>query len=615
MDFNGLLILCLSLCFFVLCVTVFVTLRIKKKRNLSQETGTLKPVYAFIAGFFLSAATLFFPLYYNSVFFKEAAGVNAFKSVVLSLHNTVRLFVVDDDFQFVQGILGAGELGVNEVLRVVYTSVFVVYYVVAPLLTATFILSLVSDFNQSVKYFFLRRRNVYVFSVLSASSLAVARDAVKIKENGKNALIIFADIEDLNDTDEGEELKTAAKRLGAIFFKGDVTSVKLYRGNGNLRKIYFISENEQTNLVQALDFIERAREDSRVNNARTQLFVFARSDESEVLLNSADKGRLKVRRINRKRNMIWDTLRTHSVFDDAYDDNGVKVMNIAIAGFGSYSLELVKALCWMGQMPGYKLVIHVFDKERRCKTTIEGECPEIIKYNGVRMEGCPYYEIHFHDSVDVLGGEFNEKLKAAGRITTFFATLGTDELNIECAMRARRILGVAAQENGWDVPPIFAVVYSDVLNDTVEKYGLKSFNGNSYGITLIGDVKTRFSIEVIEQKPLEKLAYKCHRAWGKNKENLDKFKKYEYFRRASLAQALHARFAQEAAKKLGVSDESYNFGDAEHKRWMAYMRTEGYVYGKVKDDVAKTHPSLVPTKELSEAEFEKDFIVIRSRKQ
>ncbi len=583
MDFNALLILCLSLCFFVLCVTVFVALKIKKKRNLSQETGTLKPVYAFIAGFFLSAATLFFPLYYNSVFFKEAAGVNAFKSVVLSLHNTIRLFVVDDDFQFVQGILGAGELGVNEVLRVVYTSVFVVYYVVAPLLTATFILSLVSDFNQSVKYFFLRRRNVYVFSVLSSASLAVARDAVKIKENGKNALIIFADIEDL---EEGEELKTAAKRLGAIFFKGDVTSVKLYRGNGNLRKIYFISENEQTNLVQALDFIERAREDSRVNNARTQLFVFARSDESEVLLNSADKGRLKVRRINRKRNMIWDTLRTHSVFDDAYDDNGVKVMNIAIAGFGSYSLELVKALCWMGQMPGYKLVIHVFDKERRCKTTIEGECPEIIKYNGVRMEGCPYYEI-----------------------------LGTDELNIECAMRARRILGVAAQENGWDVPPIFAVVYSDVLNDTVEKYGLKSFNGNSYGITLIGDVKTRFSIEVIEQKPLEQLAYKCHRAWGKNKENLDKFKKYEYFRRASLAQALHARFAQEEAKKLGVSDESYNFGDAEHKRWMAYMRTEGYVYGKVKDDVAKTHPSLVPTKELSEAEFEKDFIVIRSRKQ
>ena len=64
-----------------------------------------------------------------------------------------------------------------------------------------------------------------------------------------------------------------------------------------------------------------------------------------------------------------------------------------------------------------------------------------------------------------------------------------------------------------------------------------------------------------------------------------------------------------------MSDESYNFGDAEHKRWMAYMRTEGYVYGKVKDDVAKTHPSLVPTKELSEAEFEKDFIVIRSRKQ
>ncbi|HBK01980.1 MAG TPA: hypothetical protein DDY77_02980, partial [Clostridiales bacterium] len=66
MDFNGLLILCLSLCALIICLTIFATVRIKRKRNLSEETGTLKPVYAFIAGFFVSAAALFFPLYYNS---------------------------------------------------------------------------------------------------------------------------------------------------------------------------------------------------------------------------------------------------------------------------------------------------------------------------------------------------------------------------------------------------------------------------------------------------------------------------------------------------------------------------------------------------------------------
>ena len=613
MNFNGLLVLCLSLCALVICITIFETVKLKQKRNTSLESGVLKPVYLFIVGFFFSAALLFFPLYYNSVFNGEKVGLNFFKSVILSLHNTIRLFVVDDDFQFVQGILGAGELNVSEVVRTIYTCVLVVYYVVAPFLTASFILSLVSDFNQNLKYFLFRRRNVYIFSVLSEASLAVARDAVRIKENGKPALIVFYDIEDI-DEDEKEELISSAKKLGAVFFKGDITSAKLYTGNGNLRKVYFISENEETNLVQSLNFISRVKCVRKVNNAYTQLFVFAHSAESEVLLNSADKGNLKVRRINRQRNMVWDILRTHSVFDDAYENNGIRIMNIAIVGYSDYGFELVKALCWMGQMPGYKLAIQIFDNENRYKSLLSGECPEIIKYNGIYMEGCPYYELNFHDSADILSGNFTEEFKSIGRITTFFATLDSDNLNIECAMHARRSLGVVSQESNWPVPPIFAIVYSDVLNNTVDKYGLKSLNDNSYGITLIGDVKKRFSIDVIEQKPLERLAYKCHRAWGKDKNNLDKFKKYEYFRRSSLAQALHARFAQDVAKKLCESDESYNFGDAEHKRWMAYMRTEGYVYGKQKDDIAKTHPSLVPTKELSEEEFEKDFVVIRSRK-
>jgi hypothetical protein len=44
----------------------------------------------------------------------------------------------------------------------------------------------------------------------------------------------------------------------------------------------------------------------------------------------------------------------------------------------------------------------------------------------------------------------------------------------------------------------------------------------------------------------------------------------------------------------------------EHRRWNAYMRTEGYVYAETRNNLAKTHPCLVKFDELPLKEQEKD---------
>lgn len=49
---------------------------------------------------------------------------------------------------------------------------------------------------------------------------------------------------------------------------------------------------------------------------------------------------------------------------------------------------------------------------------------------------------------------------------------------------------------------------------------------------------------------------------------------------------------------------------AQHEAWLLAKQRAGWVYGPVKDEAAKTHPSLRPFDELSESEQRKDALLI-----
>jgi len=51
-----------------------------------------------------------------------------------------------------------------------------------------------------------------------------------------------------------------------------------------------------------------------------------------------------------------------------------------------------------------------------------------------------------------------------------------------------------------------------------------------------------------------------------------------------------------------------------HKNWMAYRSSQGWVYGKVKDKLLRTHPDLVPFDDLPEVEKRKDVMDIEARR-
>lgn len=45
-----------------------------------------------------------------------------------------------------------------------------------------------------------------------------------------------------------------------------------------------------------------------------------------------------------------------------------------------------------------------------------------------------------------------------------------------------------------------------------------------------------------------------------------------------------------------------------HKNWMNHKITDGWKYGKVKDEILKTHPCMVPYDELPESQRVKDYL-------
>lgn len=48
--------------------------------------------------------------------------------------------------------------------------------------------------------------------------------------------------------------------------------------------------------------------------------------------------------------------------------------------------------------------------------------------------------------------------------------------------------------------------------------------------------------------------------------------------------------------------------EGSHQAWMEYKAAEGWVYGEVKDEAAKTHPCMVPYAELSQTQRSKDYL-------
>lgn len=577
-------------------MTCFIYLLASKYKH----TRFLTPLYTIFAGCFISVFVLMLPIIDLSGMPEIInASLRGGARVVLALHNTLQVFTIDIGAQDILETIQMALPGFS-----VYFVMMSVLIIICPVLTLSFILSFIKNISAYIRLFLSYGKDWYVFSELNEKSISLAKD---IRKNHKNAAIVFTDIFG-KEEETSYELVEQAKECGAICFKNDIITINFRPHSRKAQMILFaIGADETENTDQALKLIEMYKADQNI-----RLFVFSTRIDGEILLTKADKGNVKVRRINEVRSLVYRNLYEcgSKLFDNAKKmSDGTKKISAVIVGLGQHGTEMLKALTWYCQMDGYLVEIDAFDIDEKAEDRFSALAPELMSkdYNGVIIPEEAEYTIRIHSGIDVTTKTFDDAISNLKNTTYTFISLGSDEANIRTAVDMRMLF-----ERIRIKPTIQAIVCNSDAKKALN--GITNYRGQPYDIGFIGDTEDSYSEGVILNSSLEADALRRHMRWGAEEE----FWQYEYNYNSSVASAIHAkaRIAEgipgAAKKEEDLTEEERNrIEKLEHRRWNAYMRAEGYVYSgspekSSRNDLAKMHHDLVDFSSLTEDEKRKD---------
>ncbi len=580
------------------------------EKNKNRDPNFLDWTRILICGVFFSSFVMYIPVWYGFLSSQAKSGIkHLVETVLLSLHNAMRLFVLDGDFSFV-----VQNTEKNGIVTYVYYAFFVILYIVAPMLTFGFVLSFFKNASANIRLLLCRNTDVYVFSELNEKSLVLAKSIrEKAVSEGRKSIAIFTDVFESRE-EKQYEFVYETKKIKAICFKKDIVSIDFTKSYYRFASVNFfvIGEVSNENIGQALKIAEKYK-----YMENTNMYVFSTKVESEILMANlfnleGEKGRdvrMKIRKVDDVYSLITKNLYEkgyEKIFKSAVEDeNGIKWINALVVGMGQHGTEMTKALSWLCQMDGYRLRVNCVDAAENAKDKFTACCSGLMdeKFNHhYDIEGDAGYSIDIYSGVDVETQSFFDLVDGFPQTTYVFVALGDDDKN---ANAAHRLFSFFARK-GYN-PEIQAIIYSKEKKEALNS--IRTYRKEIYDIDFIGDITTSYSESVILGSELEDKAKARHMCWGDEAS----FWQYDYNRKSSYASAIHRKLKIQCGipgidKKL--EDRTPAQRDAirelEHKRWNAYMRSEGYVYGEKRNDLAKVHPLMVPFGELSEEQKKKD---------
>lgn len=540
---------------------------VRKMRNeRPRKKRVLTSLHVFMAGAFVSTFIIFLPVYLFS-YYEQTETAAIVRPFLLAFHNTMRVFILDGEFDTIKDAVG----DLSFWPQTWFTFYSAGLYVLSPILTAGFILSMFKSVSAELRFRFSKKRPAFIFSEINDRSVALAK-SIFDNNSEEKPHIVFAKVYD-NTLEEQYENVTKAKEMGALLMPKEIIDIDFEKKEGRL-ELFFISDDESENLSHAVKIIngkykskkKKFRDKRYCERKNTKVFVFARSEGSARILDTLDKGSqyseiddkhfetreflddselFKVRRVDDIQLLAWRSVENADIFSRYTEIDGEKVISVMLTGVGEYGIELFKTLVWYGQMKGYRLEINIIDRDKDvAKATLGHQCPDILKTNDAVVEGDSFYSIRFYDGIDIFTDQWDNAFDYSGddpdlaeraqrlkRTTVAFVALGDDDRNIQAAVELRTLFdrtnGVRASADSSpdELPVIYSIVHDEEKADVLcsgcknsAKTGvndLKNHKKQPYNIHFIGSLPTQYTYDNVYLEELEKIAFtKCHMVWS-----------------------------------------------------------------------------------------------------
>ena len=588
------------ICFFVALALLVVSVicATRSGRFAQRVMRTIRsPINILFAGVLLSSVVIFLPIYAHIY---ATNPVHWIQAVLLSIHNVLRLFVIDGEMDFILQNIGS----LPDWLYTPYFLLSALLFLSAPLMTLGFVLSFFKNVSSRLQLAFSRNMPLCVFSELNSRSLSLARDLLRLDPERR---IVFADVFEQNE-ESSFEMSAAVREIGAICFKEDITLLPLQRHNQKKKmQLFIMGENESENLSQTIQLIESFR-----NVENTELYVFCKQPESEMLLSQSDFGKMIIHRVNEAQSLVLHELYKNGMrlFKQAIELPEYKLISIVMIGLDDFGLEFLHALPWYCQMIGYRVHIHAFDEDPLAEAKFRMQCPELLDdahNDHYEDDGEAQYTIRIHSGICAQAVDLLDRLDELEYVSEVIISQGDDSQNIRVAAALRTYF-----ERRRMHPHLTAVVRSSEKKLSLQD--ARNYADKPFDIEYIADEDSIYTEAVLIRSELELTALRQHERWGDEKT----FWKFEYYRRSSIARAIHINVKHDCQVPgiwLPLEKRTPEQLDAirrlEHRRWNAYMRSEGYIYSgsrekSSRNDLGKMHPDLVTFDMLSPADQRKD---------
>lgn len=487
------------------------------------------------------------------------------------------------------------KINLHSVFGCIYFIWINVFLIALPFFTVSTLIAFIGELFTNYKFRKLKNKNLYFFSEMNEKSIMIAKCYVN-----NNNVVIFTNVENnkWNKSDGFKSIKLSEK----------INEVNL--NNYNNITVYLISKNEEQNLNDALEIMEKYK------NEKIKVYVINNTEEAPIILDSANREIIKklkendnkeyvnVEIVNEAERAIFNLLDKKPLYAGTIDNT----ISLLIIGLGQVGKEFLKDALWCGMMIGYRFKALVIDiKADEIKKNIEIETPELLNN----------YNITFVNA-DIKSPDAIEAIKQVNDINYILVSMETDNKNLDTAIDLRRLF-----IKDYERKPIINIwIQNEYKKQQVNK--LINENQTAYDINAFGSVKDMYFDNKIVDSDIEKIGEKIHKAYGGNPAD---YYLNEYNKRSSRASGLHVKYklysilrenySNNLNENLKMFREIYTeeleeiLAKNEHDRWNAYMRTIGYTKATIddvkryypilkdhKDYLGRRHPALVPFEEL-----------------